>query len=110
MKKLWYLCCLLLLLINSSLAQQTKITGTLKDSDGKPIESATVQVKGKTTGTLTNANGEFTINARVGDKLIIKAIGFKDQEVEATGSGLNIKLDAQAGDAGEVVVVGYTTQ
>ena len=48
MKKLWYLCCLLLLLINSSLAQQTKITGTLKDSDGKPIESATVQVKGKT--------------------------------------------------------------
>lgn len=110
MKKLWYLCCLLLLLINSSWAQQTKISGTLKDTDGKPIESATVQVKGKSTGTLTNANGEFTINARVGDKLIIKAIGYKDQEVEATSASMNVKLESQAGDAGEVVVVGYTTQ
>lgn len=110
MKKLWYLCCLLLLLLNSGLAQQTKISGTLKDSDGKPIESATVQVKGKTTGTLTNTNGEFTINAKVGDKLIVKAIGFKDQEVEVTSTGLTIKLEAQAGDAGEVIVVGYTTQ
>ena len=86
MKKLWYLCCLLLLLINSSLAQQTKITGTLKDSDGKPIESATVQVKGKTFGTLTNANGEFTINAKVGDKLAITAIGYKAIEAEITSS------------------------
>lgn len=89
-----------------------KITGVVTDSDGEPIIGANVVVKGSVTnGTITDADGNFTLNVASGETLLISYIGFSVKEVLVTGeSTYNIIMadDIQAID--EVVVVGYGTQ
>lgn len=111
MRKIIYLCSLfLLLLATTAMAQQQKVTGTVSDETGKPIEGASVQVKGKALGTVTNALGVFSINAKKGDKITISSIGFNTKEFEVNGNPINAELKSQLSDAGEVIVVGYGTQ
>lgn len=87
------------------------ITGTVTDSAGAPLPGATIKIKGGSTGTVTDPEGQFSINATPGQVLVISAIGFTPQEITVGGQTVltirllrtNLKLD-------EVVVVGYGTQ
>ncbi|MEG1659013.1 MAG: TonB-dependent receptor [Bacteroides sp.] len=95
--------------ITNSTQQQQTVSGTVSDATG-PIIGASVQVKGTTTGTITNLDGEFSINARKGATLIISYIGYTTQEVVVTGKTLTINLKEDSKQLDEVVIVGFGTQ
>ncbi len=81
------------------------VTGKVSDADGKGIENISVQVKGTTTGTATNASGEYSINAASNAVLVFSSVGYTSQEVSVAGrSVVNIVLINNNKDLGEVVV------
>ena len=86
---------------------QSAVTGVVQDADGEPLAGATVLVKGTQVGTSTNIDGQFTINAKVGDMLIVTYIGFNPEEVYVTGKPLTIIMSENAAALDEVVVLGY---
>lgn len=103
---------MLLLLVGNSLYAQNQVTGTVTNqADNQPVVGATVQVKGTTTGTQTNSDGSFTINAATNATLVISAVGYMPQEVAVNNRNqITVLMQASAGGLDEVVVVGYGTQ
>ncbi|MEO6819463.1 MAG: carboxypeptidase-like regulatory domain-containing protein, partial [Ginsengibacter sp.] len=88
-----------------------QVTGNVTSDDGKPLSGVNIIVKGTTTGTTSDANGNFTIRmADKGGVLVFSSIGFTQKEVKVGSektitvimSTLNKQLD-------EVVVIGYGT-
>ena len=92
--------------------QQVSIKGTITDaSTSEPLPGANIQVKGTTSGTITDLNGAFSIEANKGDVLVFSFIGYLTQEVTVGAeSVLNIALAPDIQNLEEVVVVGYGTQ
>ncbi|AVM58874.1 SusC/RagA family TonB-linked outer membrane protein [Bacteroides heparinolyticus] len=85
--------------------QARKITGKVVDVSGEPIIGASVLVKGSSTGTVTDIDGNFTVNASVGSILEISFIGYKAATVKVTSASsyaVTLQDDSQALD--EVVV------
>ena len=83
---------------------QVSVTGTVTDQDG-PIASATVAVKGTTTGTTTNANGKYSINAPEGAVLTFSFIGYTTKDVTVgTQKVIDVILTANARQLENVVV------
>ncbi|MES2274662.1 MAG: SusC/RagA family TonB-linked outer membrane protein [Bacteroidota bacterium] len=108
MKKilLWNLC-ILLFSITGALAQTHVVTGrvTAKE-DGLPLPGVTVSVKGTSTGTQTDGQGKFTLNAPVGATLSFSFIGYTAQEATVGNTEVNIVLVESTKLLGEVVVTG----
>lgn len=103
--KLFMLCCLL----GTSMftyAQQ-KITGNVSDATGEPIIGASVVVKGTTNGTITDFNGNFTLDAPAKSVLVVSYVGYKPHTVTAGNTPLIIVLKEDTELLDEVVVVGY---
>src|SRR5687767_6666791 len=91
-----------------SFAQAQEIKGRVTDSrDGSPLSNVSVSVKGTKTGTTTDTDGRFTINASTGATLIFSSVGFTEQEIAVTGSDLNVSLELAQRNLQEVVVTGY---
>lgn len=88
-----------------------KITGVV--SDGKePLIGVSIIVKGGSLGTITNVNGQYSINFP-NDKsvLVFSYLGYKKQEIKITGQNvINVTLEEETSNLDEVVVVGYGTQ
>ena len=101
----------MLMLAGSGMYAQTNgIGGTVTDNTGEPIIGASVKVKGSSNmGTVTELDGNFKLNVKPGETLIISYIGCKDQEVKA-GENLKIVLQDNSEVLGEVVVTGYQVQ
>ena len=90
---------------------QSAISGVVSDADGNPLPGANVLVKGTTTGTQTDFDGNYTINADNGATLVFSYIGFKTKEIAVNGnSSINVMLEEDASQLEEVVVLGYSTQ
>ena len=90
--------------------QQTSLKGSVEDELG-PVAGASVVVKGTTNGTVTDMNGNFILNAKKGDVIVISFIGYFTQEIKYNGEQsihVNLKEDTQKLD--EVIVVGYGVQ
>ena len=90
-------------------------TGTVKgqvvDATGEPVIGATVQVKGTTNGTITDFDGNFSLDGiKKGDVIVISYVGYQTQEIKWNGSPLNVILKEDSKTLSEVVVVGYGTQ
>jgi len=82
-----------------------KISGTVRDATGQVIAGVNVVIKGTTTGTTTNVNGQFTISANIGDVLVFSFLGYQKKEVTLTGpAALSILLDEDSKQLGEVVI------
>ena len=96
-------------LVCSVFYAQTEISGTVIDSTGEPVMSATVLEKGTANGTVTDFDGKFTIRVEAGKTLVISFIGFLTQEVPAK-NGMTVTLPDDALSIEEIVVTGYTTQ
>ena len=95
-----------------SLQQQKPVSGKVTDSTGSPLPGVSVVVKGTTTGTISDANGNYSLsNLSVNAILQFSFVGMKTQEV-AVGSKttLNVALAEDAIGIEEVVAVGYGTQ
>ncbi|RZK36460.1 MAG: SusC/RagA family TonB-linked outer membrane protein, partial [Hymenobacter sp.] len=87
------------------------ITGRITDAKGEGIPGVTVLVKGTTTGTTTDANGNFSVDAPTDATLVISSIGYTSQEIAVSGrSSINVALADNQQALSEVVVMGYTTQ
>ena len=87
------------------------VVGTVKDVKGDPVIGANVTVVGTKQGTITDFDGNFSLNALLGAKVKISFIGYKDQVVTTKkGISLNIVLEEDAQTLGEVQVVAYGVQ
>lgn len=86
----------------TSVQQTTKITGTV--TDGKePIIGASVRVKGTTIGSVTDLNGQFTLDVKPGTELLVSYVGYKDVTVKAA-NGMTVLLEEESTALSEVVV------
>ena len=89
-----------------------KITGTvISASDGNPIPGATVRVKGGTKGTVTDIEGDFTLEVSPDDVLVFSFVGFKNKEITVGNqANFTVSLEEDLQSLEEVVVVGYGEQ
>lgn len=96
----------------SVMAQTTALTGTVVSADDNiPLPGVTVALKGKAVGTVTDADGKFSINADESDVLVFSFIGFETYEHPVGASSeINISLTPSIETLQEVVVVGYGEQ
>lgn len=84
---------------------QQRVTGTVTGTNGQPVSDATVQVKGTARATVTDANGQFSVEASGNDVLVISSVGFATQEVAVNGrSNISISLAGADQSLNEVVV------
>jgi TonB-linked SusC/RagA family outer membrane protein len=89
---------------------QQKITGKVLSGD-TAVVGATIEVKGKSTYVVTDANGSFSVDASPNATLVISSIGFITKEVNVGNhTTLSVQLQSEAQVLGDVVVVGYGTQ
>ena len=87
-----------------------KITGTVVDAQG-PVIGASVVEKGTTNGTVTDFDGNFSLNVKEGATIVVSFIGYETQEIKV-GNRDNIEITMRDDNAvlEEVVVVGYGVQ
>ncbi|WP_299291266.1 TonB-dependent receptor [uncultured Mucilaginibacter sp.] len=108
--KVW----LMLLGVFSSLvvSAQTRVTGRVIGADDKqPVIGASVKVSGTTVGTVTDANGNFSITAKPTDVISVSYLGYQTQNVTVgSQTALRITLSTSTSTLNEVVVTGYTSQ
>lgn len=93
--------------------QQGRITGTVTDaSNGQGMPGVNIQVKGTSTGAISDVDGKFTITTTEANaSLVFSFIGYVTQEVAVAGKNVvDIALKAELTGLDEVVVVGYSTQ
>ncbi len=95
-----------------SYGQEQTITGTVVSAaDNVPLPGASIIIKGTTTGTQTDFDGNYTINANTGDVLVFSYLGYNSEEVTVSNeTTLNIALAENAAMLDEVVVTGYGSQ
>ncbi|MCI1246575.1 MAG: TonB-dependent receptor [Prevotella sp.] len=98
---------LLLCLLCTICFAQNAIHGKVLDSSGEPIIGASV-INGTNGGTVTDINGDFTVNANSGDELKISYVGFNSQTIKV-GNQNNLKITLKEDNhaLNEVVVIGY---
>lgn len=91
-----------------ALAQNKRISGTVKGVDGKPIAGATVLVEGTSIGTTTNAEGRFSVQAPADGTLVVSFIGYASKSVNIAGkTRLDIALKEDTHAIDDVIVVAY---
>ncbi|MXV14518.1 SusC/RagA family TonB-linked outer membrane protein [Hufsiella ginkgonis] len=101
---------LLTLSFAASLYAQSIARGKVVDSQGKPVPGASVKGVPSGSATLSDPNGNFSLNTPAGDSTItVSFIGYQTQQVRI-GQNLTVTLAEQASTLQEVVVVGYGTQ
>ncbi|HTE32930.1 MAG TPA: SusC/RagA family TonB-linked outer membrane protein [Chryseolinea sp.] len=104
MRKLASLLAVLVLSATLAFAQTRTITGQVKDSKGDPVPFANVTVKGTNQGVSADANGNFRIEIKEGESLLVSSTSFAEQEVKTgTQTTLIVTLQPQ-GNLQEVVV------
>ena len=106
------LCLLMLLLISchlNILAQGKIITGVILDKTGETVIGASVLVKGTTNGTITDVDGNFTLNnVQENAVLQVSFVGYKTQDIALKGqSNVKVTLEEDTEVLDEVVVIGY---
>ena len=87
----------------------TIIKGQIVDAEGEPILGATVVELGTTRGTVTDIDGNFTINSHANAKLRISYVGYKTVETKAV-NGMKVVMQNDNAQLDEIVVVGYGQQ
>lgn len=82
-----------------------QIKGTVLDDEGGPLPGASVVVKGTSTGSTTDFDGKFSVDALVGDILVVSYIGFETIEVVAEAGEMTVRLSSGLA-LSEVIIVG----
>jgi TonB-linked SusC/RagA family outer membrane protein len=91
--------------VNIDAKATIKITGAVRDASGQPLIGVSVLIKGTTGGTTTNVNGQFGIDANIGDVLVFSYVGYIKKEVTISSPApLSVLLDEDAKQLSEVVV------
>lgn len=111
MKKRKLLTFIFTLFAVSLFAQTHTVTGTVVSAtDQIPIPGVTVQIKGTLTGTVTDLDGNYSITVDPRGTLLFSYVGMLSQEIGVNNrSRINVVLEEEKVNLGEVVVVGYST-
>lgn len=111
MGKRFFTALLALLLIGVQAFAQSAVSGKVTDESGEPCVGANVLIKGTTTGTMTDLDGNYSLtDVRKGAILVFSSIGYTSQEVRlGSSSVVNVVLKSDADFLNEVVIVGYGT-
>lgn len=93
---------------NISMAQQSKVTGTVTDASGEPLIGVSVIANQNANGTTTNLDGQYTIQANPQGTLTFSYVGYESQTVQINGRTIiDITLEESSNVLDEMVVVGY---
>ena len=90
--------------------QSGVVKGQVVDASGEPVIGATVKVAGSKTGTVTDLDGNFTLQAAPGATVEVSYIGYKTKSLKATAGKMKVSLEDDNQALNEVVVVGYGVQ
>ena len=94
-----------LFLVEFSFSQEKTISGIVSDESGLPLPGASVLIKDTTTGTSTDFDGKYSINAKQGSILIFRFVGYETQEITIGASNkINVTMKEDAESLGEVIV------
>ncbi len=98
-----------LLTVVSVSAQQKTVTGNVTDAEsGETLPGVTIAVMGTTRGTITNFDGQFSIDVEEGETLFFSFVGYTSQEILVGSSNvINVQLAQSLFKLDEVVVIGY---
>ena len=89
-------------------AQKHKVTGVVQDASGEPLIGVTVAVNGSSTGTVTDIDGNFSLDVPSNATLTFSYVGYLSQKtVVGNQSSMNIVLEEDRQQIDEEVVVGY---
>ena len=108
-RSLFRLTVLSVFMMSAVLSEAKIVTGTVTDETGETIISASVVVKGTTIGTVTDFDGNYSLDVPDNAVLVVSYIGLQTQEVPVTGSVVNVVLMENSEVLEEVVVTGYGT-
>lgn len=100
----------ILLIFSLEIMAQNAVVGNVVDGNNTPLIGVNVIEKGTTNGTVTDVDGNFTLNVDNGATLVFSYIGYITQEVVVSGRKLDVVLLEDTEMLEEVVVVGYGTQ
>ena len=97
---------------SKSFAQGIEVSGQVLDESGMPIPGVSVYQKDTTVGTITDFEGEYTLNVSgTNPVLVFSYVGFQTQEIPVNGrSTIQVTMENDVQDLDEVVVVGYGVQ
>jgi TonB-dependent starch-binding outer membrane protein SusC len=97
----------------SAFAQQQTVSGKVTEADtGEALPGVNIVIKGTTTGTVTDVDGNFQLNVNTPqtDVLVFRFIGFADQEILVNGqTTINVEMEMSSIGIDEVVAIGYGT-
>ena len=110
-KKFIFFITIILISINSLLAQ-VSVSGNVIDQDGQPIPGVTIlDLEDNTNGTVTDFDGNFTINIPSDGTLSVSFIGYVTQNISVSGqTNLNVTLEENISALDEIVITGYGSQ
>jgi len=110
-RKILFLSVLLLFGVYLVSAQQNpSVSGVVTDAaDGSPMVGVSVQVKGTSSGTVTDIDGKYSLSVSQGSTLVFSYIGMEKQEIPVKTRVVNVKMKSDAQMLDEVVAVGYGT-
>lgn len=105
MKRIALIFTLICLVVQMGFAQAITVSGVVMSGDiNEPAIGATVMIKGTSNGTITDLDGKYSLEANMGDILVVSYMGYKTEEVKVAGSTYNITLQTDAELLDEVVV------
>lgn len=93
-------------------SQSRTVTGKIIGPDNNPVQGASITVNGTTTGTQTDANGNFSISVPAGRRaLTVSSVGFQTQNVTINAdNNVSLTLQTSTSNLSEIVVTGYGSQ
>lgn len=89
----------------TAVAQNNKVVGVVKDSNGEPLIGVAVRIKGTKQGTMTDINGQFSLKAEKNATLLFSYVGYKPLEVSATKAAI-VTMETNSTQLDEVVITG----
>ncbi len=105
-KNLFFL--ILIFTILPIIAQESTISGVVSDNESVPLPGVNIFIKGTNNGVATDFDGNFSLQADIGDVLQISFVGFESQEISVTDeSSLSISMTPDYANLDEVVITGY---
>ena len=111
LKRLAWPVLFLLMCVPFAMAQgPAKVTGKVIDDLGEPMIGVSVQVKGTTSGAITDIDGNYSVSVEPGATLVFSYVGYITQEHAVKGGTLNVTLKEDTETLEEVVVIGYGVQ
>lgn len=94
-----------------AMAQEHRVSGKVTGTDGNPLPGITIQVKGTSTGTATDANGQYELTAPENTTFIFRGVGFMEQSIDiGSRSHVNVTLRASTAQLNELVVTALGIQ